>query len=85
MCHNKYANADLTTRSALMESTPLECDIDLLRNNVEERLSRCSTSLSLRGQVDGVRRSLYEVVPSTAMKDNRDGRRDKCAFDDEPH
>ena len=30
---------DLTTRSALMESTPLECDIDLLRNNLEERQS----------------------------------------------
>ena len=85
LCQNECANVDLTTRSALMESTPLECDIDLPRNNVEERLSRCSTSLSLCGQVDGIRRSLYEVVPSTAMKDNRDGRRDKCACDDEPH
>ena len=85
LCKNECASIDLTTRSALTESTPLECDIDLLRNNVEERLSRCSTSLSLCGQVDGIRRSLYEVVPSTAMKDNRDRRRDKCACDDEPH
>ena len=85
LCQNEYANADLTTRSALTESTPLECDIDLPRNNVEERQSRCSTSLSPRGQVYGIRRSLYGVVPSTAMKDNRDGRRDKCACDDEPH
>ena len=29
LCQNEYANADLTTRSALMEHTPLECDIDL--------------------------------------------------------
>ena len=36
LCHNEYANVDLTTRSALMESTPLECNIDLLRNNVVE-------------------------------------------------
>ena len=33
---NEYANVDLTTHSALVESTPQECDIDLLRNNVEE-------------------------------------------------
>ena len=54
LCHNEYANIDLTTRSALTESTPLECDIDLPRNNVEEQQSRRSTSLSLCGQVDGV-------------------------------
>ena len=85
LCQNEYANADLTTRSALTEPTPLECDIDLPRNNLEERQSRCSTSSNLCGQVYGVRRSLYEMVPSTAMKDNRDGRWDKCACDDEPH
>ena len=39
LCQNECANVDLTTRSALTESTPLECDIDLPRNNVEERLS----------------------------------------------
>ena len=36
LCQNEYANANLTTHSALTEPTPLECDIDLLRNNVEE-------------------------------------------------
>ena len=36
LCQNECANVDLTTRSALMESTPLECDIDLPRNNMEE-------------------------------------------------
>ena len=85
LCHNEYANVDLTTRSALMESTPLECNIDLLRNNVVEQLSRCSIILSPCGQVYGIQRPLYEVVPSTAMKDNRVGRRGKCACDDEPH
>ena len=85
LCQNECTNVDLTTRPALTESTPLECNIDLLRNNMEERLSRRSTSLSLCGQVDGVWQSLYEVVLSTAMKDNRDGRRGKCACDNEPH
>ena len=85
LCQNEYANVDPTTHSALAEFTPLECDIDLLRNNVEERLSQCSTSFSPCGQVDGIQRPLFEVVPSTAMKDNRDGRRDECASDDEPH
>ena len=32
LCQNEYANVDPTTRSALEEVTPLECDIDLLRN-----------------------------------------------------
>ena len=37
LCQNEYANVVTpTTRSALAEFTPLECDIDLLRNNVEE-------------------------------------------------
>ena len=85
LCQNECVNIDLTTRSALAESTPKECDIDLLRNDVEEQLSRCSTSLSQCGQVDGIRQPLFKVVLSTAMEDNRDGRRDKCASDDEPH
>ena len=85
LCQNEYANVDPTTRSSLAEFTPLECGIDLSRNTVEEQLSQCSTSLSPCGQVDGVRQPLFEVVPSTAMKDNRDGRRDECASNDEPH
>ena len=36
LCQNEYANVDPTTCSALAEFTPLECDIDLLRNIVEE-------------------------------------------------
>ena len=85
LCKNEYADVDPTTRSAPAESTLKECDIDLLRDNMEERQSRCSTSFSLRGQVDGVRQPLSMVVPSTAMKDYRDGKRDKCASNDEPH
>ena len=85
LCQNEYANANLTTRSALTEPTPSECDIDLPRNNLEERQSRRSTSSNSCVQVYGIRRSLCEVVLSTAMKDNRDGKWDKCACDDEPH
>ena len=35
LCQSEYANVDPTTRSALAELTPLECDIDLPRNTVE--------------------------------------------------
>ena len=84
LCQSMYANVDLTTRSAPVEFTPLECDIDLPSNIVEEWLSRRSTSFSSFGQVDGIWRPLPMVVPSTATKDNRDGRRDECASDDEP-
>ena len=38
-CQNEYANVNPTTHSALAEFTPLECDIDLLRIIMEERLS----------------------------------------------
>ena len=36
LCQNEYANVNPTTRSAPAESTLKECDIDLLRNNMEE-------------------------------------------------
>ena len=36
LCQNECANVHLTTHSALAEFTPLECDIDLPRNTVEE-------------------------------------------------
>ena len=85
LCQNEYANVNLTTRSAPVESTLKECNIDLLRNNMEERQSRHSTSFSPCGQVDGIWRPLPMVVLSMTMKDYRDGRRDKCASNDEPH
>ena len=39
LCQSEYANVDPTTHSVLAESTPQECDIDLLRNTVEDRPS----------------------------------------------
>ena len=36
LCQSMYANINLTTHSVLAESSPQECDIDLLRNTVEE-------------------------------------------------
>ena len=54
LCQNEYANVNPTNRSVLAESTPQECDIDLPRNTVKEQPSRCSTSFSPFGQVDGI-------------------------------
>ena len=54
LCQSKDASIDPTTCSALAELTPLECDIDLPRNTVEEQLSQHSTSLVPFGQVDGI-------------------------------
>ena len=36
LCQNEYADVNPTTRSAPAESTLKECDIDLLRDNMEE-------------------------------------------------
>ena len=55
LCQNEYANVDPTTRSAPLEFTLKECDMDLLRDKWEERQSQRSTSFSPCGQVDGVR------------------------------
>ena len=85
LCQNEYADVNPTTCSVPSEFTLKECDMDLLRNKREEWQSRCSTSSSPYGQVDGIWWLLSMVVLSTAMKDYRDGRRDKCASDDEPH
>ena len=38
LCQNEYADVDPTTHSAPAESTLKECDIDLLRDNMEERV-----------------------------------------------
>ena len=54
LCQNEYPNIDPTTCSAPAEFTLKECDMDLPRDKREERWSRCSTSFSLYGQVDGV-------------------------------
>ena len=54
LCQSKDINVNLTTHCALVELTPLECDIDLLINTVEEQPSRHSTSLAPFGQVDGI-------------------------------
>ena len=85
LCQNEYADVDPTTHSAPAESTLKECDIDLLRDTMEEQQSQCSTSFSPSGRVDGIQRPLSTVVPSMAMKDYRDRKRDKCVSDDEPH
>ena len=39
LCQSEDASIDPTTHSALVELTPLECDNDLLRNTMEDRLS----------------------------------------------
>ena len=39
LCQSVYAKVDPTTRSGPVEFTPLECDIDLPRNIMEEQLS----------------------------------------------
>ena len=36
LCQSEDTSIDLTTHSALVELTPLECDNDLPRNHVEE-------------------------------------------------
>ena len=55
------------------------------KNDVEEQLAWCSTSIVLLGWVDGILQPLPMVVPSTAYKNNGHGMKDKHESDDEVH
>ena len=54
LCESEDADTSMSTQSALVELTPLECEDDLLKDNMEGCLTQHLASCVLLGWVDGV-------------------------------
>ena len=85
LCEGKDADTSISTQSALAELTPLECENDLLKDNVEGCLTQHLTSRILLGWVDGVLQPLSMVVHRTAHQDQGSRMKDKHVDDEEVH
>ena len=85
LCESKDAHISASTRSALAELTPLECENDLLEDNMEGCLTRHPASLIPLGWVDGILQPLPMVVHRSAHQDHGSGMKDMCHSDDEVH
>ena len=75
----------MSTQSALVELTPLECENDLAQDNMEGCLTQQLTSHILLGWVDGVLQPLQMVVHRSAHQDQGSRMKDMCNSDDEVH
>ena len=54
LCKSEDAHISASTWSALVELTPLECEDDMLGDNVAGCLTQCTASLISLGWVDGI-------------------------------
>ena len=75
----------MSTQSPLAELTPLECENNLLEDNMEGCLTQHLTSSILLGWMDGVLRPLPMVVHRSAHKDQGSRMKDMCDSNDEVH
>ena len=80
---SKDADTSLSTQSALVELTPLECEDDLPKDYVERCLTQHLASHVLLGWVDGILRPLPMVVHRTAYKDQGSRMKVECIDDEE--
>ena len=71
LCKSEEANSGMSTQSALVELTPLECENDLLKDLLEGCQTHHLTSHIPLGWVDGVLRPLPMVVHRSARKGTR--------------
>ena len=75
----------MSTWSVLAELTSLECEDDLLEDNVEGCLTQHPASLILLGYVDGIMQPLPMVVHRSAYTDHGSGMKDMHDSNDEVH
>ena len=69
LCQGEDADTSVSTRSTLVELTPLECENYLLKDLMESCLTQHLTSRVPLGWVDAVLRPLPMVVHRSAHKE----------------
>ena len=82
---NEDANPSMSTWSALVELTPLECENDLPKDPLEGCQTQHLASHVPLGWVDGVLQPLPMVVHKTAQKEPGSRIREMCGDDEEVH
>ena len=82
---NENADLDVSTRSALVELTPLEVENDLPKDQMERCLTQHLASRVLLGWVDGILRPLPMVVHRTAQYEPGSRIKDMSGDDEEVH
>ena len=70
LCESEDAQISMSTQSALVELTPLECENDLPEDSVEGWLTQCPASLVPLGWVDGLLWPLPMVVPRSTHRNH---------------
>ena len=78
LCESKEAHISVSTRSALAELTPLECDNDLPEDNMEGWLTHYPTILVPLDGWMAYWDHFPMVVPRAAHRDHGYGMKDKC-------
>ena len=69
LCESEDTDTSMSTRYALVELTPLECEDDLPKDNVEGYLTQYLTSCIPLGWVDDILQPLPMVVHRSAHQD----------------
>ena len=85
LCESKDSDISRSTQSALVDLTPLECENDLPKDNVEGCLTQHLTSHLPLGWVDGILQPLPMVVHRSAYQDQGSKMKDMCDSDDKVH
>ena len=85
LCESEDTDTSMSTQSALAELTPLECEGDLLKDNMEGCLTQHLTSHVLLGWVDGILQPLPMVVHRSAHHDQGSRMKDMHDSDDKVH
>ena len=85
LCESKDPDTSMSTQSALVELTLLECEDDLMKDNLEECLTQHLTSRVPLGWVDGILQPLPMVVHRSAHQDQGSRKNDMQDSDDKVH
>ena len=85
LCEGKDTDTSMSTWSALVKLTTLECENDLAKDNVEGFLTQHLTSHVPLGWVDGILWPLPMLVHRTVHQDQGSRMKDKCIDNEEVH